>query len=817
MSEHTESGRSGGVMTAIATFIVDKRSLFFLLTIIGIVFSVFSSGWVKVENDLTTYLPKDTETSIGLGIMEEQFVTYGTAQFMVANITLDEARIIADEIADLEGVQSVVFDEESSYKEVSALYTVSFNWDEDDERCVEAFERVENHLSGYDLYTSTTLGNQIGEILSSEILVIMGAAAMVVIAVLLLTSRTWAEVPVLLLTFLVAMILNMGSNFLLGEISFVSNSVTSVLQLALSLDYAVILSNRFKEERKKMPLREAVITALSKSITEISASSLTTIGGLAAMLFMQFKIGPDMAINLIKSIVFALLSVFCVMPGLLMIFGPLMDKTKHRSFIPKISFVGKFAWATRHVIPVLFLGVLLVFSRLATDCPYLYGYSDMETPKQNEFQIADEMIDNTFGSADMLALIMPTGDYETEKQLLAELEELDGIQSTMGLSNVEAMGGYMLSDKLTPRQFAELADLDYELAQVVYTAYAAQKEDYGEIISSIAAYSVPLIDILLFACDQIDSGLVALEGEQAQLLSEAQTMMLSAKEQLQGDTYNRVLIYLGDVESGQPTYDLIDTIRATAQKHYTNGDVYVVGDATSEYDFQKSFETDNVVVSVVSMLVVLVVLLFSFKSAGMPVLLILVIQGAIWINFGIPVITGNYLFFMSYLIVSAIQMGANIDYAIVIASRFNELKNEMPHRQAIIETLNFAFPTIVTSGTCLTVAGFLVGYMTSEASIAGVGQSLGRGTIISVLLVLFVLPQVLLIGSKLVDKTSFTVPGIKVKKAESSGRVRVNGMVYGEIKGTVYGSINALVDGDVNLNVMAGTAIEEGEELEVYE
>ena len=213
--------------------------------------------------------------------------------------------------------------------------------------------------------------------------------------------------------------------------------------------------------------------------------------------------------------------------------------------------------------------------------------------------------------------------------------------------------------------------------------------------------------------------------------------------------------------------------------------------------------------SIVSILIVLVVLLFTFKSAGMPVLLILVIQGSIWINFSIPTLTGTGLFFMSYLVVSSIQMGANIDYAIVIATRYEELKDKMPHKEAIIETLNFAFPTVLTSGTILTVAGTLIGQMTSEATIAGIGQSLGRGTIISMFLVMFVLPQILLIGGAIVDKTSFAVPKI-MKKVDTGGRVFVDGIVSGEINGTVSGVMRANIDGDVKLNLISGSASEEG-------
>ena len=213
-------------------------------------------------------------------------------------------------------------------------------------------------------------------------------------------------------------------------------------------------------------------------------------------------------------------------------------------------------------------------------------------------------------------------------------------------------------------------------------------------------------------------------------------------------------------------------------------------------------------VSVVSILIVLVVLLFTFKSAGMPVLLILVIQGSIWINFSMPYILDQPLFFMSYLVVSSIQMGANIDYAIVVANRYQELKGQMHHRDAIIETMNFAFPTIITSGTILAVAGTLIGLMTSTPSITGIGQNLGRGTIISILLVMFVLPQILLVGGKIVDMTAFEMPNV-AKKHSGRGRVRVDGMVQGEIRGTVIGIVHAAVDGEVDLNLIAGAVSEE--------
>ena len=415
------------------------------------------------------------------------------------------------------------------------------------------------------------------------------------------------------------------------------------------------------------------------------------------------------------------------------------------------------------------------------------------------------MIEDNFGSSNMVALVVPAGDYDTEAALLKELETYDEIDYTMGLSNIDALDGYKLADKLTPRQFAELAGLDYEAAKVVYAAYAMENDDYGKLVGQLSTYKVPLIDMFLFVCDQVDKGVVSLDADQTELLASAQTQMESAKAQLRGAEYNRMLIYLNLPVSGDETYTFTDTIREIAQRYYPDGNVYVAGNSTNEYDFEKSFSQDNLVVSIVSIIIVLVVLLFTFKSAGMPVLLILVIQGSIWMNFAIPAITDSPLFYMSYLVVSSIQMGANIDYAIVIASRYQDVKQRMSRKEAIIDSLNFAFPTIITSGTILTVAGVLIGSMTSEPTIVGIGQSLGRGTIISMFLVMFVLPQILLIGGNIIDKTSFSVPAVALPKREMSGRVYVDGMVRGQIHGSFNGMIRGSVEGDVDLNLISGS------------
>ena len=791
-------------MIKVATFIVDRRNLFFLLFGIAIVFSLVSMNWVKVENAMSAYLPKTTETSQGLDRMEEQFVTYGTAKVMVANIPYETAEELSEDIENHDAVIMLSFDSSKDhYNNFSALYDITFRYEETDDRALQALDEIKEMLSGYDTYVSTSMGDASAEQIESEMQVISVLVAVVVVTVLLLTSQTWAEVPVLLLTFVSAALITKGTNFMMGTISFVSNSVTIVLQLALSIDYAVIFCNRYKEEHRSLPIREADIVALSKAIPEISSSSLTTVGGLIAMMFMQFGIGSDMALCLIRAIVLSLLAVFLLMPGLIMLFGNLMDKSVHKSFIPKIPFVGKFAYATRYVMPPLFLVLIVAAYFVSSRCPYVYGYSMIETPIQSDAMIVDEMIEESFGASNMVALTVPAGNYEKEAKLLRELEARTEVDYTMGLANTEAMDGYMLTDKLTIRDFSELLEMDYEVVELLYMAYAVNDENYAKIVNGLSSYSVPLIDMFMFLYDEVQEGYVTLDDDLMDTLEDAHTKMQIALDQLQGEEYSRMLVYLNLPEEGEETFAFLDEMHEIANSYYEDATILIPGEATSQYDLYKTFQRDNKVVNAVSVLAVLVVLLFTFMSAGMPVLLIMVIQGVIWINFSFPAIEGDNLFFMSYLIVSSIQMGANIDYAIVISGRFMELKDKMPKKDAIIETMNFAFPTIVTSGSMLALAGILIGKMSSDGAICGIGQCLGRGTIISIIVVMFVLPQILLLGEKIIEKTSFAV-SIPLKLERTVGLMRVDGIVQGQINGTIVGEVHGLIRGEANLIVNMG-------------
>lgn len=806
-----EQKPKGSGMEKIATFIVDKRNLFFLLYAFALIFSIVATGWVKVENDITTYLPEDTETRQGLTVMNDNFVTYGTARVMVSNVTYETAENICSDLESVDGVTSVDFDDTTDhYKSASALFSVTFDGTTTDDISVHALHTIRDMLAGYDTYIDTEVGVDTSADLQSEMSVILVLAAIVIVLVLTLTSRSYAEVPVLIMTFGAAALLNMGTNFLCGTISFISNSVTVILQLALAIDYAIILCHRFSDEHETKDTREACIAALSKAIPEISSSSLTTISGLGALAFMHFGIGRDMATVLIKAILFSLLSVFTLMPGLLMLFSKKIDATRHKNLIPKITFLGKFDVATRFIVPPIFAVVVVVTAVLANKCPYCYSYTDLVTAKQSESQIAHQKIKNTFGVNNMVAVIVPTGDYDSERQLLKDLDSCAEVKSTQGLANIDAMDGYKLADALTPRQMSELAGLDYEVAEALYAAYAVDQNEYGKLISGLGDYKVPLFDMFMFLQREMKDGNITLDGDIQETLDDLFEQLNKAQLQLQSDKYSRLVVYLNLPEESDETLAFLDTMHAMIAKYYSS-DTYIVGNSTNVKDLSSSFGEDNMLISVLSALFVVIILLFTFKSAGLPVLLIVVIQGSIWINFSVPTIQHESLYFLGYLIVNSIQMGANIDYAIVISSHYTDLKKEMRPKEAIIAALNEAFPTIFTSGTILAVAGALIGVMTTNPVIAAIGTCLGRGTVISIVLVMAVLPQILLIGNTIVERTSFDVKvpvDLSRVNRTASGNMRVSGRVRGYVNGVIDAEIKGTLNGTLNASVTSGTTIE---------
>ena len=802
-------------MERVAAFIVDRRYLFVVLFVALCIFSIFTSNGVDVNEDLTDYLPDDSETRQGLQIMDREFITYGDARVMVSNVTYAKAEELAEMLRSVDGVKTVTLEnDQDHYNAASALFEVVFDGEKLDDVSIQGVENVRNALRDYDTYIMTEVGNPTGEILEKEMQMVLIILVVIIILVLLLTSQTYAEVPILLITFGVSVWINKGTNYWFGEISFITNSIAAVLQLGLAIDYAIILCHHYTEERTHNTPRDAVVKALTVAIPEISASSLTTISGLLALAFMKIKIGSDMSLVLVKAILFSMLTVFLLMPALLLLMSPWLDKTHHRRFLPRIDGWGRFTIKSRYIVPPIFAVILVAACILANHCPYVFGYSTLDTLKQNEYKLSEKKINATFGEVNQVALIIPFEDYESEAKLVDDLKELNGIDHLVALADTEARDGYMVTDSLTPRQFAELTDIDISVSRAAYTAYCTSNENFTQAIgqlvdlNNIDNCTVPLIDMIKFLYEQRDIYESRIDASLMADMEEMYDELIDGERQLHTKDYSRIILFLNLPVESEETYDYLTVIKGVIGKYYTES--YFVGETAKDKDFSAAFSEDNMLIGILTIVFVVAILLMTFKSVALPLLLILVIQGSIWINFSFPTILHSNLYFLAYLIVSAIMMGANIDYAIVISSRYLKLKETMPYKDAMIEALNLVFPTVVTSGSILAAAGISIGVLSSENTVASIGICLGRGTLLSMFLVMGVLPQILLLGDTIVEKTSFTI-GHHVQRQNLSGAMRVNGHVRGYINGYVDAEIRGLVNGTVSASIDIGAVETEGQ------
>ncbi len=791
----------GAVVERFAAFIADNRRMLLIVFIVLALVCAFTAGLAKTNDSLEEYLDEDTETRQGLDIMEKEFVTYGTARVMVNNLSFEQADQLKTLISDISGVNEVEFDDsEQHYWNTYSLFDIKFNGTKDSSVSIKALEKTETLLEPYDSYISTDVGNPLKKIIDREMLVVDVLAFGIILVVLLLTSNTFAEIPVLLITFGAAAIFNMGTNFIFGEISFVTNSIAVVLQLALAMDYAIILMHRYLEEHDGNGLspRDSVIAALSKAIPEIAGSSLTTVSGLLALTFMKYKLGADMGFVLIKAILISLVCVFTLMPIMIMMFSGLIDKTHHRNYMPEIPFISRFVIKTKHIVPPIFLVVFICAAFFSTQTNYVFNQDSVDSLRHNEIQLAEKKIEEIFGKTTTFAIIVPSGNGDGEKTIVREVKSLDKTVSVTGLSDIKAKDDYNLLDELSPREFSELADIDYEMAVLLYRSYALENKEFGLALTGTDNYKIPLLDIFEYMIDNKEKVYLDIDEETEKKLDDLEKDLEEGRKQLQSEEWSRIVVEADIAPEGEESYEYLAELKSVAARTYSK--YHIVGDTTSCRDLKVSFDDDNKLISLLSVTFVAAVLLLTFKSAGLPILLLLIIQGSIFINFSSPYFTGNSVFFVTYLIITSIQMGANIDYAIVISGRYLDFRNTYDANTAMKYALEAAFPTIFSSGSMLTSAGVVIALVTSNETISAVGVYLGKGTFVSMILVLCVLPQIIILGDKLIHKTKFTLQS-EAPTVDIAGKVVLNGKVRGYVNGYIDGEIYGSFDGEIKASV----------------
>ncbi len=767
LTEHGGPLLENNILKKISRQIVDKRVIIMIAFLAACVYCALSISRVHVNNDITSFLPPDTDTRRGLTIMENEFTTYASANVMLANTTYERASAAAEKIETLEHVTGVTFDNSPAhFVDSAALLTISFDGTSDDENVIAAMNEIRSLTAGFDTYTSSDIGaDLLGEI-AQQMVGVVALAAVVIMAVLLFTSRSYFEVVIFLIVFSVAALLNMGTNFWLGEISSITNSIAVILQLALAIDYAIIFSHRYQDEIDRFPTeREALIEALSKSIVEISSSSLTTISGLVALMLMQFRLGYDLGLVLSKGILCSLITVFLLMPGLIASFFRPLRRTTHKSHVPDITGWGRFLMKTRFGFVAVFVIILPLAIWCSSRTEYAFNDAGIDELKYSESRAAARKITGTFANDTTIAVLVPSGNYEAEKQFLRDAAELDNVKTVTGLANIEIEDGKVLTDSYTPRMFSMLLNIDFEEAGMLYAAYGVENGQYQPIFGNAETYSVPLIDMFLFLFEKIDQGIVTLDADSQETLDSLRGELERGEAQLRGENWDRMVITADVPIEGDESVALVNALRSLADGRYGEGACLVIGDVTSAKELADTFNGDSLLINLLTIAFVFIILIFTFRSVVGAALLVFVIQGSIWINFTFPYLTHTRASFVTNMIVSAIQMGATIDYAIVIMSRYLDLKKLHTPQEAMAQAVNESFPTVMTSGTIMTVAGILIAYRVSDVYIGHIGLAVGRGALISVILVLSVLPQLIVLLDKVIEKTTFR------KKTTTGGAV----------------------------------------------
>ena len=661
--------------------VVRRRRRVLALYAAAAVLCALLSLLVSVNYDINDYLPPDAPSTVAIDVMEEAFGGgIPNVRAMARDVTVPEALALKQQIARVDGVTSVTWLDDVAdvtvplemqdpdtvaayYKDGAALFTITVS---DDQRA-EAVAAIDSLLGDAGALTGSAVSTAAATNSTVvEVAKIAAIAVLYVVFILALTTASWAEPALIMVGMGAAILINNGTNLIFGEISFVTSAAGSILQLAVSLDYSVFLIHRFAEVRAARPGAgpgDCMVEALTKSASSILSSGLTTVIGFAALVLMQFQIGPDLGLALAKGVAFSLLTVFTFVPALVVTALPWMDKTHHKPLLP--SFTGFGRLVSRIMLPmVAVLAVIMVPSYLASNAnAYYYGAGHMFAA-DTEVGRDTEAIEAVFGQSDTYVLLVPAGDTATQSELSAALRALP--QVTGIISYVDTAGSEI------PPGFLDDATL-------------------------------------------------------AQLVS--------------GDTTRMVLSVAADYE-GDAAFALVEQVRAIAQQYYPDS-WYLAGQGVSTYDLMDTITGDMAMVNFVAIAAVFLVLLVLERSLILPIVLVLCIETAIWFNLALPYFTGTVVFYIAYLIISSVQLGATVDYAILFSDRYREYRETLDKKPAIVATVATVTTSVLTTGSGLAVVGFLMGAISSNQLLAQLGNFLGVGSLASLTIVLLALPGIL--------------------------------------------------------------------------
>ncbi len=671
-------------------FIIRKSRAIEKVFIVMVLISAVMAPFVEVNYDLTEYLPDSVESRQGLNIMEDTFGYPGTARVMIKDVTLYEAKAYKDRLEKVDGVDRIlwldtgtnVFSGEGFidytsidqyYKDDCAVMDVIFEEGDTSKKTSAAIDDMKEITGEKGCYVGMAVQDKsVAKNVRSEMQMILVIGVFMIFLVLCLTTNSWVE-PFLYLTVMgVAVVINKGTNLFLGEISFLTNSVSAVLQLAVSMDYSIFLIHAFTRYKKAgMGQTEALRAAIDEALNSIFASSLTTIVGFIVLVFMRFSIGYDMGIVLAKGIVCSLLTVVLFMPAMIIRLAGWMERTAHRPFLPEFDRLSRGIYRVRYLVLAIVAVLVLPAYTAQGMNSYMYGNDAVGAGEGTEVYADEQEIDRIFGRSNMMMALVPSGDNVREREFSQEISDLPYTKTVMSLSQ-----------------------------------------------------TLP-------------------EGVPESFLPESVTGLLHDES-----GWSRILIYVRSKGESEAAFRYADEISAIMKEYYP-GESYLVGATPSTQDIKATITEDYSRVNTLSLIGVFVVVMFSFKSILIPLIAMIPIEVAIFINMAVPYIAGETMIFMGYIIVSSIQLGATVDYAILTTNNYIACRKTMEKEAAAVETLKRSIPSILTSGSILTIVGYILYHISSIAAIGDMGHLIGRGAILSMLLVCTFMPALLVLGDRI--------------------------------------------------------------------
>ncbi|HEY8346757.1 MAG TPA: MMPL family transporter [Symbiobacteriaceae bacterium] len=652
---------------------------------------VFLARTVTVNFNLLDYLPAETPSTVALRVMGEEYSGgFPNVRIMVPNVTVPEAAALKKQIEAVDGVANVMWLDdvaslevpletldpelvETYYKDGHALFSATVEQGKE----ISALNEIRRLIGEDGAMAGVAVDAAVvEESTGPEVQRMMLLVVPLCFLILLLTTSSWFEAVLFMLTIGAAIILNRGTNALLGEISFVSNAAGSILQLAVSMDYAIFLLHRFAECRQDgMDIQAAMLKAMKKSAMPVLASALTTVIGFAALMPMRFRIGSDMGVVMAKAIALSLVTVFTLLPAMTLYTYKLIDRTQHRPLVPDFHRFARLVFRLRIPALVLFLLILVPAYLAQGSNSFYYGASRIFTDESTRVVQDRQAIEKVFGKANILALMVPKGDLAKEAPLSRDLHQIPQVTSV--ISYVDNVGAEVPMEFLDP-------------------------------------------------------------GTVSQLLS---------------DHYSRMLITVNTDFEGDEVFDLVERIRALAHQYYGE-DYHLAGTSVSTYDLKQVITADMLTVNLIAIGSIFLTLLLSLRSVSLPAVLVLVIETAIWINLSVPYFADQPLYYISYIIISSVQLGATVDYAILLTSRYLEERERLGKLDAVQKAVQSTTLPILTSASILTLGGTVLGVFSSHGVVSQLGYLVGRGAVLSALLVLLVLPALLYLLDSLILRTT---------------------------------------------------------------